>query len=188
MKISRLLAAPLLFIPMLACAEITKWEIVPVGSTLRFTATQNNAPVSGTFKTLKGTIDFSKNDLKHSKVNIVVDMDSVNAGFQELVSTLKTADWLDVAKFKEATFTSDDISNVKGDTYLAKGQLQIRDKKLPFQVTFDVQNAQQGNMKVKGETKIKRTEFGVGQGDWASTSEVKDEVKVDFDLELKPEK
>ncbi|MGE3319575.1 MAG: YceI family protein [Candidatus Berkiella sp.] len=183
-----LLAAPLFFLPMLAFAEVAKWEIVPIESNLRFTATQNNAPVSGTFKNINGSIDFSKDDLKHSKVNIVVEMDSVHAGFQELVSTLKTADWLDVAKFKEATFTSDDITNVKGDTYLAKGQLKIRDKKVPIQVTFDIKDTPKGNMQVQGETEIKRTEFGVGQGDWAGTDEVKDEVKVNFNLELKPSK
>jgi polyisoprenoid-binding protein YceI len=35
-------------------------------------------------------------------------------------------------------------------------------------------------VKVKGSLIIKRTVFGVGQGEWASTKEVKDDVVVDF--------
>jgi len=185
---AKLLVTYLLLIPLLASAAVVKWEIVPIESNLRFTATQNNAPVSGTFKSMNGTIIFAKDDLKNSKVNIVVDMNSLHAGFQELISTLKTPDWLDVAKFKEASFVSDEITNVQGDTYLAKGNLHIRDKKLPVQVTFDVKDAPKGNMIVQGETIIKRTDFGVGQGDWASTDEVKDEVKINFDLQLKASK
>ena len=43
-----------------------------------------------------------------------------------------------------------------------------------------------GKSKIEGTAKLKRLEFGVGQGDWKSTAEVKDEVKVAFSLVLKP--
>jgi len=52
-------------------------------------------------------------------------------------------------------------------------------------VKFTVENSQSNEMTVKGTTTIKRTVFGVGQGDWADTKEVKDDVKVDFILNLK---
>ncbi|HRE31867.1 MAG TPA: YceI family protein, partial [Candidatus Berkiella sp.] len=121
-----------------------------------------NAPVKGSFKTVSGTIDFSPDDLKQSKINIAVEMSSVNASYQELVSTLKMSDWLDVAKFKEATFTSKEVTKIKDNTYQAKGELQIRDKKLPLTVDFTVDDYKKDKFHVKGETKIKRTAFGVG--------------------------
>jgi polyisoprenoid-binding protein YceI len=43
-----------------------------------------------------------------------------------------------------------------------------------------------GQPKIEGTAKLKRLEFGVGQGDWKSTEWVKDEVKVAFSLVLKP--
>lgn len=186
MKIlSKILATHLVLLPMIALADVVKWQIVPDESTLRFTATQNNSPVSGTFKKLHGEIDFSADDLKNSKADVVVEMDSVSASYQELVSTLKMSEWLDIAKFKEATFKSKDFSKVKDNTYLAKGDLKIRDKTVPVTIEFTFNNSEKDKNRVKGETVFKRTAFGIGQGEWASIDEVKDDVKVDFDLSLK---
>lgn len=182
-----LLATALLF-PSITFAETATWQIMPSDSAVNFTATQNNAPVKGSFKTVEGKILFSANDLKDSKVDIKIDMNSVNTSYKELVDTLKMADWLDVAKFPEAHFTSNKITKVKNDDYLASGTLQIRDKKMPLDVNFTVKEPTKNELKVNGETTIKRTTFGVGQGDWASTDEVKDEVKVSFDLKLTPQK
>jgi polyisoprenoid-binding protein YceI len=184
-RLSKLVATSLIFLPWIALAEVAKWEIVPSESSVRFTATQNNAPVSGTFKKLHGNIEFSPEDLKNSKVDLVVEMDSVNASYQELVSTLKTSDWLDVSKFKDASFKSNELTKIKDNTYQAKGELQIRDKKQPLTVQFTIDNPAKDKSKVVGETAIKRTAFGIGQGDWASTDEVKDDVKLNFDLSLK---
>jgi polyisoprenoid-binding protein YceI len=38
---------------------------------------------------------------------------------------------------------------------------------------------------VKGKTTIKRSLFGVGQGDWSKTDAVKDDVLVEFVLAAK---
>ncbi len=184
-RLNKLVATSLVFLPWIALAEVAKWEIVPSDSTLRFTATQNNAPVSGTFKKLHGDIEFSPEDLKNSKVDIIVDIDSIHTSYQEVVSTLKMSDWLDVAKFKDANFKSTELTKVKDNTYQAKGDLQIRDKKLPLTIEFIIDNASKDKSKVIGETTIKRTAFGIGQGDWASTDEIKDDVKINFDLSLK---
>ena len=36
-----------------------------------------------------------------------------------------------------------------------------------------------------GQTTIKRTDFGVGQGDWAKTDSVQDDVQINFSLTAK---
>lgn len=182
-----LLAAAFL-LPSVTFAQAATWQIIPNDSAVNFTATQNNAPVKGSFKTVEGKILFSADDLKDSKVDIKIDMNSINTSYKELVDTLKMADWLDVAKFPEARFISDKITKVKDNDYLASGTLQIRDKKMPLDVGFTVKEPNKNELKVNGETTIKRTTFGVGQGDWASTDEVKDDVKVSFDLKLSPQK
>ncbi len=187
MKTLSTLLATTFILPAIAFAEVTSWQIIPSDSAVRFTATQNSAPVKGSFSTVEGKINFSADDLKDSKVDIKIDMNSVHTSYKELVDTLKMADWLDVAKFPEAHFTSDKISKVKDNDYLAAGTLQIRDKKMPLEVGFTIKESLKNSLTVNGETTIKRTAFGVGQGDWASTDEVKDEVKITFDLMLKPQ-
>ena len=39
---------------------------------------------------------------------------------------------------------------------------------------------------MKGSANLKRLAFGLGQGDWASTEWVGDDVDVRFDLKLAP--
>jgi polyisoprenoid-binding protein YceI len=43
-----------------------------------------------------------------------------------------------------------------------------------------------GGAKLEGSAKLKRLDFGVGQGDWKSTEWVGDVVKISFSLVLKP--
>ncbi len=40
--------------------------------------------------------------------------------------------------------------------------------------------------KLEGSAKLKRLDFGVGQGDWKSTEWVGDAVRISFSLVLKP--
>ena len=46
--------------------------------------------------------------------------------------------------------------------------------------------ATSGGAKLTGTAKLKRLDFGVGQGDWKSTEWVGDAVNVAFSLVLKP--
>lgn len=56
----------------------------------------------------------------------------------------------------------------------------IRDKSVPVTLTFSAEELALNKQQVIGSTVIKRSTFGVGQGEWASTDEVKDEVTVKF--------
>ncbi len=181
-KIMATLLVGVLSFAGLAFAQAPIWQIVK-GSTIKFTGTQNNAPISAEFKKFDGDIQFDPNNLKESKVKLTVDMDSVTAGFAELATMLKTMDWFDTTTFPHATFESTDISADKKG-YLVKGELKVRDKKSPISIDVVVDENTPTKMKLHGTTQLSRTAFGVGQGDWADTSDVKDEVKVEFNLEL----
>lgn len=156
------------------------WKIVPEKSSLSFAATQNGAPVKGEFKKFSGEIHFDLNQLKESSVKIVVDMNSLSTSYDDLTMTLETPDWFDMKLFPEAVFSATDFVKTANDEYDAKGTLTIRDKSQPVTLHFTATQPNASNAVVKGFTTVKRTAFGVGQGEWASVNEVKDEVKVDF--------
>jgi polyisoprenoid-binding protein YceI len=174
-----------LLTPIIAQADIPAQQIVPNDSTLTFTATQNNAPVSGSFKTFSGEIHFDPAQLATSNVRILIALDSVTTSYKEVGDTLKTADWFNVKTFPQAIFTADRFTKTGEKTYKAEGKLTIRDKIVPTTLAFSLLEYSKTAARVKGETTLKRTEFGVGQGDWKKTDEVKDEVKVDFVLTTK---
>ncbi|VVC75639.1 Protein YceI [Aquicella siphonis] len=174
----------ILFYPGAASADVAVWQIVSDKSSLVFTATQNGAPVSGSFKTFKGDIEFSLSDLEHSRVNIVVDTGSVSASYSDLVDALKTPDWFNVKVFPQAVFKADRFKKTGEKTYQADGTLTIRNITKPVVITFSVEEAGDTKARIRGGTTIQRNDFGVGQGDWAGTDEIKNDVRIDFVLSV----
>ena len=161
------------------------FQVVPKESTLTFTATQNGAPVSGTFKTFSGDIQFDPTALQVSDVRIVVDMNSLNTAYSELTSTLSSSDWFHVTLFPQAIFETQRIIKKSDNTYEAEGMLTIRDKKEPITLIFTLETYSPEKATAKGHAVLKRLVFGVGQGEWSSTAEIKNEVAVDFTIVAK---
>ena len=110
-------------------------------------------------------------------------MGSATLGVKETDAELAKADWFDVAKFPQATFTSSAVKALGGGRFEVAGQLSIKGKSLP--VTVPVTLVQQGAVTVaSGEITIKRLAFGIGGGEWGDASLVADDVKVSFRLAL----
>ncbi|STX41088.1 putative YceI-like family protein [Legionella donaldsonii] len=175
----------LTFLPVFVNAALPEWEIIPGESSLSFTATQNDAPVKGQFKQFTGKIFVDPNNYKSSKIDIIVDMNSVSADYADVKNTLITPDFFNVQMFPKAEFKATEFNKTGDKTYQAMGTLTIRDKSAPVTLTFTAVETSPGMALVEGTTTFKRSTFGVGQGDWASTDEIKDDVKVDFKLVAK---
>ncbi len=160
--------------------NLPEWQINPDDSELSFTATQNDAPFTGSFKKFSGEIFVDPSNYKASSIHIVVDMNSLTASYADLVTTLQTPDWFDIKMFPKAEFKATKFNKTGDKTYEAMGSLTIRDKTQPVTLTFTAEESPKNHAVVEGHTTLKRTAFGVGQGDWASTNEIKDDVAVHF--------
>lgn len=179
-KMKSMLLLALAALSSQALCAAPEWQMQPKDSTLTFTATQNDAPVSGAFKAFDAKIVFDPDNLKDSSIAIVVDVNSVSLSYAEAQNTLKTADWFNVKLFPKAEFRASQWKRISDKAFQAVGTLTIRDKTLPVTLDFTTEKLAENKGQVAGSTTIKRTAFGVGQGDWASTSEIKDDVKVNF--------
>lgn len=180
--IKKWLVTLLSLVPMICIAAVPSWQIVPNESNLTFTATQNGAPITGKFKTFTGEINVDPNQLSASNIKIVVDISSMSDVYNQLSDTLRTPEWFNVKQFPQAIFQSKEIVKTGDKTYQVKGTLTIRDKTLPVTLMVTQEEYTQTKGRVKGTTTIQRTPFGVGQGEWADTNTVKDDVKIDFTL------
>ena len=179
MKI-KLLLLSLLFFPVLVFAALPHWDIVPAESKIIFTGTQNNSPISGEFKKFSGEIKGDLDQLPQSSVTITIDTNSLAVSYKELEDALKTTDWFNPAAFPKATFTADQFKKIGGNTYRAIGKLTILDVTIPLKITLILESYTKTKARVSGETTIKRSSFGIGKGEWASTDEIKDDVKINF--------
>ena len=169
-------------VPVICIAAVPSWQIVPNESELTFTATQNDAPITGKFKKFTGEINGDLDQLNSSNIKIVVDISSMSDVYNQLADTLSTPEWFNIKQFPQAIYKSKEIVKTGDKTFQIKGTLTIRDKTLPVTLMITQEEYSPTKGRVKGTTTIKRTLFGVGQGEWADTKTVKDDVKIDFTL------
>lgn len=160
--------------------SLSQWAIIPSESTLGFTATQNNAPVNGAFKNFTGLISADPAHYQDSTIDIVVDISSINTSYAEVTSIILSSDWFNAKDFPKAEFKSTKITKKDDKFYEALGTLTIKNKSVPVTLIFTVKESPKNHLLIEGNAVVKRTAFGIGQGEWASTNEIKDDVTVHF--------
>lgn len=167
-------------------AAPTHYTLDPAKSTLDYAFVQAGAQNKGAFKKLSTTLEFAADNLAASKLDVLVDMTSLDTGDKERDDTLRGADLFDVAKYPQARFTSAQIVKTASG-YDAVGKLTLHGVSRDIHVPFTLRTvAEQGKPAgyLTGQTTIKRLDFGVGQGDWKSTEWVSDAVTISYSVRL----
>jgi polyisoprenoid-binding protein YceI len=153
-------------------------------SRLEFTGVQAGAEFKGVFHKFTAAVDFAPDALASSRFDVQIDMSSEDSMDKDRDQTIKGPDVFDVAHNASAHYLTKSITKT-ATGYSAVGALTLRGvtKDVPIDFQF-TQTA--GGAKLEGTAKLKRLDFGVGQGEWKSTEMVNDAVKVSFSLLLKP--
>lgn len=170
----------LLLLTFPARAEVPHLVIDHTNSTLTFTATVNDAPSSGSFKTFDADIRFDPKALDQSSAKFTVELQSVESAYEEVAKQLKTIPWFNIEQFPQATFVSNKFIAQGGNDYIAQGTLSLKGVSLPVAAKFTLVRFDDQGAEIKGSSVVKRLLFGIGQGEWQDTSAVKDEVLVEF--------
>ena len=115
-----LLLLGIIALPIHAKAEVNlaPWNILKEQSSLRFTATQNNAPVTGKFPDFTGEILFDKEHLDESRIAITVNVTNIEATMAEVSATLTTPDWFNAALFPQAQFKADNFTKAENGDFI----------------------------------------------------------------------
>jgi polyisoprenoid-binding protein YceI len=153
-------------------------------STLEYSFVQAGAQNKGTFKKYTVTLDVAGD--KAEKLDVVIDMTSLDTGDKERDDTLRGADLFNVAKNPQARFTSAQITKTAAG-YDAVGKLTLRGVSKDVHVPFTLRMATEQGKSVgylEGKTTVKRLDFGVGQGDWKSTEWVGNDVGISYSVRL----
>ena len=168
---------------MLALAA-SQWSMQPKESKLTFVGVQAGAQFEGSFDRFTADISFDPKNLAASRFDVKIDTASVNTQDGERDTAIKGADLFDVKSFPSARYVADKFTDKGGNKYAATGKLTLRNvtKDVPIDFTFE---SKDDGAWLKGTAKIKRLDFGVGQGEWKDTSAVGNDVQVRFALRLK---
>lgn len=177
--------AALLALPVPALAA-PAWFVLDT-SQLGFVASQQGMPVDGRFESFEAMIEFTEDDLATSRIEVTIETASATMGHNERDQAIHSSALLAVETYPTARFESDQIRAVEGG-YEALGQLTIRDVTqdvlLPF--TLEIEDdpaASDLRAQAVGELEITRLSFGVGQGDFASTTTIGDTVLIKIQID-----
>ncbi len=149
----------------------------PAKSELAFTFKQMGVPVDGRFKKFDAQLDFDAKKPEAGKIAFTVDLGSVSLGDAAFDAELAQAPWFDTKRNGRASFVSSAIKATGPGHYDVAGKLTIkgatRDVVVPITLNAGV---------AAGSVAIKRLDFKIGDGDWADTSVVANDVIVKFKL------
>jgi len=156
---------------------------VQASSEIAFVTKQMGVPVEGKFGKFTAQIVLDPKKPETGNVSFSIDTGSARFGSAELDSEVPKPAWLNVAKFPQATFQSTAVKAAGPGKFEVAGKLSI--KGAAQNVVVPVQVTQAGpTSTATGTFTIKRLEFKVGEGEWADTSMVANDIQIRFKLAL----
>jgi len=155
-------------------------------SSLEFSFTQAGAQNKGRFKSVAVVFDFAPESLAGSRLEVTVDMNSLDTGDQERDDNLRDTDLFAVKQYPQAHYSATQFTRTASG-YEALGKLTLRGVTRELRVPFTFRTASESGASaayMSGKITLKRLDFGVGQGDWKSSEWVGNEVGISFSVRL----
>jgi polyisoprenoid-binding protein YceI len=140
-------------------------------------------PVDGRFKKFDAQVNFDPKKPEAGSVSISIDTASASLGVPETDTEMPKAIWFNVAKFPQATFKSGAIKGLGNGKFEVAGKLDIKGTMRDLVVPVQIAQAG-GTSTASGSFVIKRLDFKIGEGEWADTTVVANDVTVKFKLAL----
>lgn len=170
-----------------ATSTASAQQLLPAQSEMAFTIKQMGVPVEGKFRKWTAQIAFDPKKPEAAKVRFALDTASAGFGHAETDAEIPKPVWFNSLKFPQASFESAAIKASGPGRFSVSGKLSIKGNTRDVTVPVSLVQAGAGANLVttaSGGFSLKRLEFKVGEGEWADTSMVADEVLVKFKLVL----
>jgi polyisoprenoid-binding protein YceI len=167
-------------------ASAERWFADPQKSKIQFSGEMESGPVTGTFSKYWVDMNFDPKSLGNAYLKARIDTPSVNTQNKQRDATLAQQEWLYTTMFPTAVFESNEITTADGITFLATGTLTLRGVTGPVDLSFTFEKDSKYDFaQLVGTARIKRLNFGVGQGNWLDTSVVGNPIKIVVDLYMR---
>ena len=190
--ISRTLIVLVVVIAAPLAASADTWQIDPVHTTVGFSVRHMTiSTVRGQFNKVAGTITANDNDPATAAIEATIDTASIDTHSPDRDSDLKSANFLDVAKYPTMTFKSKKIEAAGPGKYNVVGDLTLhgvtKEVTLAVEATGAPIKDPWGNMRAgaTATTTINRKDFGLTWNKMieAGGAVVGDAVAVEIDVE-----
>lgn len=145
--------------------------------------------VPGHFRDITGSINYDAADISKSTVTFTAKAASIDTGVEARDNHLRSADFFDVAKFPDITFTSKKVER-RGDDIVVTGDFTIKGVTKSITFDFDINGFLPGSerkgmtMGVSADTEINRFDYGVDYGKNAPAGRPGIGNRVEIDLRI----
>jgi polyisoprenoid-binding protein YceI len=178
MKTFRSFIPPLAAMLLAAAGGTAAQGVLIDKSEIRFVSKQMGVNVEGRFRRWKASVDFRPGDLARSSAGFEIDLASIDLASGASEAEVRRAAWFDTAKFPVAKFASTGIRSLGGDRYEIAGTLSLKGLAQDVVVPVALKRDAAGNSVAEGEFKVRRLDFKVGEGMWADTDTIANDVTV----------
>ena len=163
------------------------FAILSVSATLAQTVTKSNITfkiknlginTGGTIGGVKASVQINPAQAGGS-IEATADVATINTDNEERDTHLKSANYFDVQRFPHITMRSVAITHKKGNSYMGKFNVTLKDKTKQFDIPFTY--TETGNAAtLSGTFKLNRLDFGVGGSSLVLGNEVTVTVVVEL--------
>lgn len=181
---NRAALAPLMFLVGLPLQAAT-WVIAPEESRVTFTYSYGTDPYTGEFKNVQATFDIDPMSPGSCKFEVTIQIADIVVDSPEVLDYLLDYELFDVDQWPTSTFSAQKCTLKSLNSFDSEGTLTIRDQTHPltFPFEFEVEMVDgQPRFHLTSEVTIQRLQYGVGQGYWANTGEVPNDVLIKVDV------
>jgi cytochrome b561/polyisoprenoid-binding protein YceI len=162
------------------------WAIDTEASFIKFTATQYGQPFEGQFKRFGAQINFDPDNHENSSVNVNIGLGTegdIATGSTDRDAQITGAEWFNTAQYPAASFVAESFKKNENGQYVAQGILTIRgvSKNIDLPFTLDIHEKDgKKTADMRGTLTLNRLDFGLGQGQWAKTDVIGDDVSIEI--------
>lgn len=169
----------------LAAHAVEYSRVLPEQSRVGFHYTQMGVSMDGGFGRFSSTLSFDPERPEAARATVEVDLSSIDTGLAESDEESAGKQWFDTKSFPTARFESSSVKAVGDNRYEAAGTLTIKGQSRD--VLVPVTYTPQGESAVfDGSFTIRRGDFSIGEGPWASFDVVANDVRIDFRITAAP--
>lgn len=158
------------------------WQGDARAGKLEFTAVQAGARFTGRFTEFRVELDLDPAAPAQGRLHVAIATASADTQDDDRDGILRSRDFFWSGQHPQAVYHAEGFER-DGDGWRARGELTLRGMARPVTVRFTAAT-ERGRLTMKGGATLSRLAFGVGQGDWASTEWIGDEVAITFALSL----
>jgi polyisoprenoid-binding protein YceI len=156
------------------------------GSALTFAGSYEGEVFTGRFPGFVTKFSFDPAQLAASKLDVSIPLATASTGNSDYDGEMRGSAFFNSAKFPQARYTATKFRALGGNRYAADGTLSLRGASKPVTLTFTWTPG--AKPVLAGKATVKRLDFGVGEGDWADTELIPNDIAVSTKVIFTPAK